>query len=116
MIQCSNCQNWTHYLCSKLPAYQLFTLINSTRRYTCENCAKVPTDFKEKWDPINTHSEPKNTQSVAVYDNYEKTLAIVRRIEQSLVSTITSTHKNNQDDKISSLQDQLEKQLLDDIV
>ena len=37
-IQCEECKNWIHYLCSGLPLYLLLCLASTTRKYTCETC------------------------------------------------------------------------------
>lgn len=38
-IQCEECKNWIHFLCSGLPLYLLLCLAKTTRKYTCENCS-----------------------------------------------------------------------------
>jgi hypothetical protein len=50
MIHCSKCQQWTHYKCTLLPAYQLYMFVSTTRKFTCEMCSNVPIRFKQKWD------------------------------------------------------------------
>lgn len=42
MIQCFTCQKWTHYECTKLPAYRLTYLAEKkSRRYICKQCIQV---------------------------------------------------------------------------
>ena len=65
-ICCSDCRNAIHYLCTSLPAYQIYNFINSNQKFTCINCTKEEyknivhlttdsalTEFREKLD----HSE-----------------------------------------------------------
>lgn len=40
-IKCNECLMWTHYECSGIVLYLLITLINSTRRYTCQVCTET---------------------------------------------------------------------------
>ena len=40
-IKCNNCLMWTHYECSGIVMYLLITLINSSRRYTCQVCTET---------------------------------------------------------------------------
>ena len=46
-IQCSVCEGWVHYQCSKLPCYQLTVLDRTTRAYTCEKCTEADEDVLE---------------------------------------------------------------------
>lgn len=102
MMQCNRCQGWTHYACTKLPIYQLYLLVHTSRRYTCETCSNVTPTFYEKWA---------NKESVESTDNPNmsiKTLEIVSRIENSVVQAITSLNHTNQDEKINNLQHELQ--------
>ena len=105
MIQCNKCQGWTHYLCTKLPIYQLYLLVHTSRRYTCEKCSNVTPAFREKWASKLETEKDHPTQNSG---NIDKTQEIVSRIDNSIVDTITSLHKTNQDDKIQSLQQELQ--------
>ena len=44
-IQCSECKSTCHYLCTRLPRYQLYALHNTHRKYSCEKCLKIPESF-----------------------------------------------------------------------
>lgn len=104
MMRCSKCQGWTHFICTQLPTYQLYLLIHTSRKYTCEQCSNTPPEFHSKWSKNKEtliRSEPNEANS-------DKTLEIVRRIESSVVEAITSQHKSNQDDKICSLQQEIQ--------
>ena len=57
MIECSKCKKWTHFPCTQLPIYQLYVLVNSARKYTCEKCANVPSEFKEKWTSTDVNKD-----------------------------------------------------------
>ena len=48
-IQCGDCRLWFHYICSKLPPYQLYTYEKSNRKYTCEGCSNMDKDFDRKF-------------------------------------------------------------------
>lgn len=41
MLECSKCSGWIHYTCAELSQYQLYTLITSSRKFTC-----VPSDYQ----------------------------------------------------------------------
>jgi len=97
MIQCNKCQGWTHYECTQLPVYQLYLLVHTSRRYTCEACANVTPDFREKW----ISSQEKTS------DLPDQSLEVVKRIENSVGDTIISMHKTNQDEKIQTLQKEI---------
>jgi ribonuclease HI len=61
MIACSNCNSWIHYPCTKLPRYQLYKLATTGRKYECEKCTVIPTDFP------NLHV---NTENSTQTDNF----------------------------------------------
>ena len=42
VLKCASCKLFVHFLCSKLPVYQLFAFINTRRVFTCEKCTVVP--------------------------------------------------------------------------
>lgn len=102
MMQCNRCQGWTHYVCTKLPVYQLYLLVHTSRRYTCETCSNVTTSFYEKWTNKGA-VEPSDNPNLS-----NKTLEIVSRIENSVVQAITSLNQSNQDEKINNLQHELQ--------
>ncbi|XP_071176370.1 probable DNA repair protein RAD50 [Mytilus edulis] len=133
MICCSDCHRWTHYLCTKLPSYQLYTLINSKRKYSCEICSIVPGEFLSKWpDSI----EPTKPTSVNVGVNTEETTHLslnatqdkstetsvcsanttltekdtkiwLQKLETNLVAAVTETHKLYLEKDIDNLKTEL---------
>jgi hypothetical protein len=111
MIQCHECNSWTHYLCSKLSVYQLFTLVNSSRRYTCELCAKVTKPFKDKWEAkLSTvpHEKTETENREKVELQKEETLEIVKRIENGVVTAITKSHESGEREIINELRSELQ--------
>ena len=73
-IQCGDCKLWFHYTCSKLPAYQLYMYEKSQRKYTCETCSNMDTEFNRKFDEMMAMSgsdEKCQEQSRGVKDHFE---------------------------------------------
>ena len=55
VIKCTTCNHAVHYSCSRLPKYVLYTFTKKkTKRFDCETCTKVPTDFQHE-DDVNHH-------------------------------------------------------------
>lgn len=104
MLLCSKCKKWTHYACTKLPAYQLFLLINTSRKYTCEAFTVAPHEFKEKWQ-VNTDQPNEST-----FTDDGKTFDLISRIEKCIVNTITATHNDGKDETIAVLKEELRHQ------
>ena len=50
VLECSKCKKLTHYLCSRLPGYAIFSLKNSKRQYVCEVCADPPEEYQNNYD------------------------------------------------------------------
>ena len=111
MIQCDKCNKWTHYICTALPAYQLYMLTNTSRKYRCRICSNVPKSFESKWEkPCSKPLICEGTQSsIQSMEKHESTLDIVTKIQESVVSAITSIHEKSQDEKIIDLQEQLKQ-------
>ena len=43
MIQCKECENYTHFACTRLPPTQLQRFMTKGyKRYNCEKCYKLP--------------------------------------------------------------------------
>jgi len=77
MIECKSCHKWTHYLCTKLPAYQVTALVTSTRRYDCRQCV-----------------EPNNEMDMKCV-NYDKLLNEIKRAKEELERLKGGTHIDN---------------------
>lgn len=110
MIHCSKCQQWTHYKCTLLPAYQLYMFVNTTRKFTCEMCSNVLIRFKQKWDRCvqETFDKPSLDTTQKECD-HPKTLEIVNIIEQSIVTALTTIHDSSQEEKIKILNSQIDE-------
>ena len=109
MIHCSKCHQWTHYKCTLLPPYQLYMFVNTTRKFPCEICSNVPIRFKQKWEPCvqETFDKPSSDTTQKECD-HSKTLEIVNRIEQSIVTALTTIHDSSQEEKIKILNIQID--------
>lgn len=83
--------------------------VNTTRKFTCERCSNVPKRFKQKWDPCvqETFDKPSLDTTQKECD-HPKTLEIVNRIEQSIVTALTTIHDSSQEEKIKILNSQID--------
>lgn len=99
MILCNKCRKWTHYSCSQLPLYQLYILISSSRRYTCELCTIISPDFTSKWQNNLVTKNITNHENSCKID--KTTLDVVARFEKSMVNALKSIHNSNKDQKIN---------------
>ena len=45
VLKCSTCSNLVHFPCSNLPAYMLYSLSSSQKKYVCEVCTATPEPF-----------------------------------------------------------------------
>ena len=74
LIRCSDWRNVVHYLCTSLPAHQIYNLISSNRKFTCanrteeeyKNIVQLITDsalieFQEKLDQLEVEMHPLQT-------------------------------------------------------
>ena len=84
--------------------------VNTTRKFTCERCSNVPKRFKQKWDPCvqETFDKPSLDTTQKECD-HPKTLEIVNRIEQSIVTALTTIHDSSQEEKIKILNSQIDE-------
>ena len=73
-IECSSCECWIHYLCTRLPGYALASLADSNRQYMCKNCVNIPKSF---WK-LEYNSKEKNNGNVRESCKDEKLEEIVK--------------------------------------
>ena len=69
-LKCANCSKFTHYECTRLPPYIIYTFTSSKRQYICELCAGVPEDFLRS---IIDRSIIGTTESTPVLSNLNAT-------------------------------------------
>ena len=49
-LSCRDCKLWIHYECTALPIYQLLIFSNTSRAFSCENCAKnICKDYEKQF-------------------------------------------------------------------
>ncbi len=75
VLKCSVCANYVHFSCTDLPAYMLFSLSSSSKKYTCSLCTKTPEHFltgivsgicrqpNNNSDSINTNNNSSNNNN-----------------------------------------------------
>lgn len=91
-IQCQDCKGWIHYVCTRLPAYQLYLYESTQRRFTCEFCTEMDDDFQVKNDyfcrvengvdiACNNPSVSKGLNSEKINSDKETMTEIIRTIE-----------------------------------
>ena len=50
MLFCNTCAGWVHYDCTNLPLYAMYSLITTKRKYTCQNCVSIPSEFLQNME------------------------------------------------------------------
>ncbi len=66
VFECSKCKKLTHYHCTKLPAYAIYSLKSSKRQYVCATCSDPPDEYVKVYD--TTEDEEKVTTKEVVND------------------------------------------------
>lgn len=100
MIPCHSCSKQTHYLCTDLPPYALYTLKTSQQSYTCQKCVAVPEEFLSilSVKPIKADLTPNESKS-AKYDTpsekYEQESndyidIIASRFQETIISSMNT--------------------------
>lgn len=117
MLNCYDCKGWIHFTCTKLPSYQLYSLIKTKRRYSCETCIEVPASFSLKFpDPcLQTNSDTNNQTSKNVdlnseqnhIQNVKELTSLFSKLETNLVTTISESNKLYLEKDIDSLKTEL---------
>ena len=62
-LNCHICSGLIHLQCTRLPAYMLYTLSTSTKRYVCEDCSATPPQFAQNITVDDTYSIPKQIET-----------------------------------------------------
>ncbi|CAC5375929.1 Sodium- and chloride-dependent neutral and basic amino acid transporter B(0+),Sodium- and chloride-dependent taurine transporter,Sodium-dependent noradrenaline transporter,Sodium-dependent proline transporter,Sodium-and chloride-dependent glycine transporter 1,Creatine transporter,Sodium- and chloride-dependent GABA transporter 3,Sodium- and chloride-dependent betaine transporter,Sodium- and chloride-dependent GABA transporter 2,Sodium-dependent dopamine transporter,Sodium- and chloride-dependent GABA tran len=109
MIMCNSCKSWTHYICTELPMYQLYTLTSTSRKYTCSKCTVIPHDFKEQWELklLPSLGKPK-PENINIGDEYHQNL--ITNLEEKLTAAISNVHKASYDKDILHLKTELNEE------
>lgn len=111
MIMCNSCKGWTHYKCTKLPIYQVYLLVSTSRRYTCEKCVNIPNDFKKEWNSINptTQKSVETRIPQAASEKVPETIQVSQvtelfnKLEENITTNITNIHKSTYEREITQL-------------
>ena len=89
MLECNKCKSWTHYSCTALPLYQLYSLVTTSRRFTCEKCIDIPEDFINKFDSLTSRKKCV-TQNVNIIEE-------LSRFESSVVTAIKQANSEKRE-------------------
>ena len=60
-LECSDCKGYVHFGCTELPAYVLYSLKSSKRKFLCAKCVKIPAEFANRYSKP-TLSIPQDSQ------------------------------------------------------
>lgn len=96
MITCNSCNKWTHYSCTNLPPYILFTLSSTQRKYTCRKCVVIPEDFIQKLEN-NKNASTTNASCQTSIDNQPDGSyldSVASRFQESLVTSINTLNRD----------------------
>ncbi|CAC5375858.1 unnamed protein product [Mytilus coruscus] len=109
MIMCNSWKSWTHYICTELPMYQLYTLTSTSRKYTCSKCTVILYDFREQWELklLPSLGKPK-PENINVGDEYHQNL--ITNLEEKLTAAISNVHKASYDKDILHLKTELNEE------
>ena len=92
-IKCTKCKRAVHYLCTKLPMYQLRLFFTKNYRgYICINCVKVPDEFQETFKKQEENLIEQYKREVSACENIIK---IQKENENKLINGIKKLHKQN---------------------
>ena len=92
-IKCTKCKRAVHYLCTKLPMYQLRLFFTKNYRgYICINCVKVPDEFQETFKKQEENLIEQYKREVSACENIIK---IQKENENKLINGIKNLHKQN---------------------
>ena len=61
VFECTKCKKLTHFGCTRLPGYAVFSIKSSKRQYICEICAAPPEEFLKLYDAKQENQEDKDT-------------------------------------------------------
>lgn len=116
-IVCSKCKRAVHFVCTKLPTYQLKLFYTKNYRgYICISCVKVPEEFQQVFNKQEERLFEKCQREVEACENIIK---VQRENEEKLISGIKKLKSQKEyDDRskdvtklIEDKFDQLEKKL-----
>ena len=90
-IKCTNCKQAVHYLCTKLPMYQLRLFFTKNYcGYICVSCVKVPDEIQETFKKQEENLIEQYKRVVSACKNIIK---IQKENENKLINRIKKLHK-----------------------
>ena len=110
MIQCAGCRSWTHYPCSELPRYQLYAYTTTTRKFECQDCIAVPSDFAPDIDNAicSVATGPCINPEKCDLDGVKALLtSSFRLLESNIISALNESHADRAELRIELLQKDL---------
>ena len=112
-IVCSKCKRAVHFVCTKLPTYQLKLFYTKNYRgYICVNCVKVPDEFQQLFNKQEERFVEKCQREVEACENIIK---VQRENEEKLINGIKKLRSQKEKEDVTKLIeekfDQLEKRL-----
>lgn len=78
VFDCSKCPQLTHFTCSKLPAYAIYSIKSSKRQYVCASCSCPPAEYVQLYDQVK--DEEKTTTKEVISDVF----AEIKRVGDSV--------------------------------
>ncbi len=70
VFECSKCKKLTHFDCTRLPAYAIFSLKSSKRQYVCAACSNPPEEYVKLYDIVE--DEEKATTKEVISDVFSE--------------------------------------------
>ena len=112
-IVCSKCKTAVHFVCTKLPTYQLkLFYTKNDRGYICVNCVNVPDEFQKLFNKQEERFLEKCQREVETCENIIK---VQRQNEEKLMNAIKRLRCQKEKEDVTKLIeekfDQLEKRL-----
>ncbi len=117
-LRCSKCNGRTHYICTRLPSYQITNLIGHRRVYTCEQCTKPRQDVEDILnsrnsdvtrpdDPVSQDVLDSNTVQLAKVSEVIAVTERIDRLEASMVELVRGLYQDVTDSRAEQLMSDL---------
>ena len=108
-LTCFECKSLVHYVCARLPPYELHNYINTKKRYVCEICSDAPESFLTELiglDIANVQRTPVERESIL--KDPERIAQIETKLD-GLCETIEKYQISSLADRITTMYQQMSK-------
>jgi len=109
-LECKKCNRIVHYICSKLPVYQIqLCLTYKSRAFVCQNCVVITPDLLERVNSCKTSTVSGFRKEIKACENIMKAQDVeITQLKSKDVNTMISEIKDSFETRMATIEKKME--------